>query len=153
MRFLSNLFGRKAEETQRAFKWTLTPFEARARAQMMVKSAARLGIELSYLPESLADIDMLIDKERETGIGTTKEMCKVLVWLGAYSGEVLVRNLGGKWQRGSGAPDQDSLVLVIDDKYAINVVSMVLRRFVLGKPHSIAKMYEEVQKLREKQDA
>jgi hypothetical protein len=153
MRFLSNLFGRKADETQRVFKWTLTPFEARARAQMMVKSAAKLCIELNYSSDSLADIDMLIDKERETGIVTTKEMCKVLLWLGAYSGEVLVRNLGGKWQRGSGAPDQDPLVLVINGTYAINVVSMVFRRFVLGEPHSIARMYEEVVKLREKQEA
>ena len=148
MKLLSRLFGKKAEERGTVQRWSLSPWEARMRAGRMVRSAAGLGVELDYSPESLAKVDMLIDKERETGVGPTKEMVYVLVSLGAYAGEVMVRHLGGEWHRAAAAPLQDPLVMVVGDKYAVNVVSMVLRRFLAGEPHSVARMFEEAKKLR-----
>jgi hypothetical protein len=154
MGILSKLFGKrieKTEETGEIVPWKLTPVEARMRAGLMVKSAAKLGVQLDYSPESLAAIDMLIAKERETGVGLTKEMQFEMVSLGAYVGEVLVRHLDAKWVRGSGQPVHDPLLILVDCKYAVNAVSIVFRRFVMGEPHSVVRMYEETRRMAEGQ--
>lgn len=153
MGLISKLFGKKVEEPNREFPegikpWSLTPIEAKVRAKMVVVGAKSHGIELNYSPESLADIDFLIDKERETKVGPTEEMQYVLVSIGAYVGEVMRQNLGGKWGRGVDNPSQDPVVMVINGKYGINVVSTVFKRYFAGEPFSVAKMYEETAKLK-----
>lgn len=152
MGLLSKLFSKKIEDPIREFPegikpWSLTTLEARVRAKMMVTSAGGYGIVLDYSPESLAGIDFLIDKERDTKVGPTEEMQYVLVSLGAYVGEVMRRHLNGKWSRGVDNPSQDPVVMVIEGKYAINVVSTVFKRFLAGESFSVAKMYEETAKL------
>jgi len=148
MKLLRRLFQKRAERPQ-SQRWSLTPFEARFRAAWAVRSAARLGVELDYSPESLEKVDLLIDKERETGIGLTKEMKLVILSLGAYVGEVMIRRLGARWARGADPTWQDPLVLVVGGKYAINVVSIAFRRFLAGDPHSMATAFEEARKLRD----
>jgi len=147
MKFISKLFGKRFEDSESLKRWELTPIEARHRAKLIVKSAAALGIELDYSPESLKEVDMLIDKERETGIGLTSEMAHEMISIGAYVGEVFVRHLDGKWGYGSDSKMHDPLVMVIKGRYVINVVSMVFKRFVAGEPHSAAGMFEETKKL------
>ena len=149
MKLLSRLFRTRAEKQQEAERWSLTPFQARLRAAWVVRSAAKLGVELDYTPESLANVDFLIDKERQTSVGLTKEMKLVLLSLGAYVGEVMIRHLGARWARGADPTSQDPLVLVVGGRYAVNVVSITFRRFLAGDPHSLAKAFEETQKLRE----
>lgn len=147
MKFLSKLFKNKFEDSEGHERWELTPLEARQRAKLIVKSAAALGIELDYSPESLKAIDMLIDKERETGIGLTPEMAHEMVSIGAYIGEVFVRHLDSKWTYGADPKMHDPLVMVIKGRYVINVVSMAFKRFVAGEPNSAAGMFEETGKL------
>lgn len=151
MSFLAKLFNKKTEGQKQPERWSLTPLEARMRAKWIVKSARKLGIELNYLPESLTVVDILIDKERETKVGLTEEMAVVLLSLGAYVGEVMVRNMKAKWVYGAEDKTHDPLLILVDEKYAINVVSMVFRRFIVGDPHSVAAMYEETIKLEEKE--
>ena len=127
---------------------TLAPMDAKIRASMVVKQAAKIGIELDYSPESLTHIDTIIDKDRQVGIGMTDDMKIELTSLAAYVGEVMIRNMNAKWARGVETPTQDPLLILVDEKYAINVVSMVMRRFASGEPASVAKMYKETEKLR-----
>jgi hypothetical protein len=141
------MFGKETEDTNKPHKWAMNPLQAAHRAKMMVKSAAQLGVELDFSPDSLTNIDMLIDKERETGIGMTKEMEFVMLSLGAYVGEVMVKHLDAKWVSGADSATQDPLLILIDNKFAINVISIVLRRFVTGPPNSAATLYEETKKL------
>lgn len=150
MKFLAGLFGKHGQDGE-AHRWSLNPYQAHYRAGMTVKSAKRLGVELDYSPKSLADVDMLIDKERETGIGLTKEMSEVLLSLGSYVGEVMVRNMNATWAEGAVLPTQDPLLILVDGKFAINVISLVFHRFISGPPHSMAAMYEEAEKMREKE--
>lgn len=154
MRFLLKLFGhgKDGEKTPSGVPsppkpWKLTPIEARMRAKMMVASAKKLGVELDYSPESLEKIDFLIDKERETGVGATNEMQQVLISLGAYVGEVMVRELDGIWALSETQPAQDPLVVVVGGKYAVNVISSVFRRFLMGEPHGAMRTFEECKKL------
>jgi|GEM_PF-2988391 len=156
MRFLLRLFrSRKDEDKEEKAgdapsqpkPWKLTPIEARTRAKMMVASAKKLGVELDYSPASLEKVDFLIDKERETGVGATKEMQQVLISLGAYTGEVIVRELDGIWALSETQPVQDPLVVVVGGKYAVNVISAIVRRFVMGEPHGAVRTFEECKKL------
>lgn len=149
MKFLAKLFEKKADEPEKPHKWELTPLEARHRANLIAKSAAALDVELDYSPESLKSVDLLIDKERETGIGLTPEMSHEMVSLGAYVGEVMVRHLDGKWAYGTESKMHDPLVMIIKGRYVINVVSVVFKRFVSGEPNSTAVMFEETRKLAE----
>ena len=149
MGLFSRLRRKRPESNERTVQWSLAPWEAKARAAIMTKLAAGYGIDLDYSPESLASVDFLIDKERETRVGMTDEMVQVIVSLGSYVGEVMVREMGGKWTKGSGDPNQDPLVMEIDGTFAINVVSVVFRRFLQGPPFSVAVMYGETEKLRQ----
>jgi hypothetical protein len=148
MKFLSGLLGKKTGEDQsKQQRWAMSPLEARHRAKMIIKSAANFGVELDYSPESLTKVDFLIDRERDTGLGLTKEMAVVMLCIGAYAGEVIVRHINAKWVYGNDDAQHDPLLILYADKYAINVVSMVFRRFIQGEPHSVAGMYEETKKL------
>lgn len=147
MSFLSKLTCKKAEDTDKPHKWSMNPLQAAHRAKMMVKSASQLDVELNFAPESLTNVDLLIDKERETGIGLTKEMEFVMISLGAYVGEVMVKNLKAEWIYGADSSTQDPLLILVDGKFAINVVSIVLRRFIVGPPNSAAALFEETKKL------
>ena len=69
MKFLTKLFSERTDKSNQPHKWSMNPYQARYRAKMTVDSARKLGVTLDYSPESLKDVDMLIDKERETGIG------------------------------------------------------------------------------------
>ncbi|MEN6371379.1 MAG: DUF6278 family protein [Armatimonadota bacterium] len=149
MKFLSKMFENKDDEPEKPHRWELTPFEARHRANLIVKSAAALDVELDYSPESLKSVDLLIDKERETGIGLTPEMAHEMVSLGAYVGEVMIRHLNGKWAYGTMPQKHDPLVMIINGRYVINVVSVAFKRFMAGEPNSVATMFEETKKLTE----
>ncbi|MEN6521029.1 MAG: DUF6278 family protein [Armatimonadota bacterium] len=149
MKFLSKLFDKKSEEPEKPHRWELTPFEARHRANLIVKSAAALDVVLDYSPESLKSVDLLIDKERETGLGLTPEMAHEMISLGAYVGEVMVRHLDGKWAYGTMLEKHDPLVMIINGRYVINVVSVVFKRFTSGEPNSVVSMFEETRKLAE----
>ncbi len=146
MKFFSRLFGKKSKPPRQR-RWSMNPLQAKYRAKLMVKSAARLGVVLDYSVESLANVDMLIDKERETGIGLTKEMAEVLLSIGSYVGEVMVRNMEAVWAYGAEIETQDPLLIIVDGKYALNVVSMVFHRFMHGEPHGIVRMYQEAQSM------
>lgn len=147
MKFLSKLFGKPIDES--SGQWTLTPFQAKIQAAVVVQSAAKLGVNLDYSPNSLVEVDMLIDKERQTGVGMTKEMAGVLLSLGAYAGQVMAMHLGGKWQKGIGTEQQDPLIILIDKKFAINVISTAFKRFLEGEPFSVARMFNETLKLKD----
>ena len=66
-------------------------------AAIAVDAAAKIdGQHLDYSPASLKIVDQLVLGFRKDG-ATTKTMNKVLFTFGCYVGEVMVRNLGYKW--------------------------------------------------------
>lgn len=74
-----------------------TPENAPALAEKLVATVHKLdGIALDYSVESLTTLDSRILAFRQQG-ATSAQMAETLFMFGVYFGEVLIRNLGGKW--------------------------------------------------------
>jgi hypothetical protein len=78
--------------------------EMRRFATVFVETSARHGFDLDYSPESLTRVEELIDKLfadlRPWRRGKpAKRFANMAPVVGAYVGEVFVRQLGGQWAR------------------------------------------------------
>lgn len=105
---------------------------------------ARLAVEvareqhddaLDYSPGSLEDLDQEIESLREEGLGG-EDVAEVLFVFGCYLGEVMVRELGGRWA----ATPLSSLrsispwpmVVVLEDGSAWDPIGKAYKRLELG---------------------
>ena len=78
-------------------RYPASPENARDHARLAVQLAAQeFGDELDFSPGSLEAVDAQIESVREEG-STGEDAAEALFVLGCYMGEVLVRNLGGRW--------------------------------------------------------
>ena len=78
-------------------RYPASPENARDHARLAVQLAAQeFGDELDFSPGSLEAVDAQIESVREEG-STGEDAAEALFVLGCYVGEVLVRNLGGRW--------------------------------------------------------
>lgn len=75
----------------------LMPDQAPKLADVAVTAVAKMsGQKLDYSPASLKIIDQLVLGFRKEG-NSAQDINKTLIVLGCYVGEVMVRNLGYKW--------------------------------------------------------
>ena len=75
-----------------------TPEDASEIAAYAVKLVREIeGISLDYSPDSLSHIDATVLSFRKSG-KTSRDVGGTLVVFGCYVGEVIVRNLGAKWE-------------------------------------------------------
>lgn len=76
----------------------LTPEDAAKYATLAVSMAEKLeGVNLDYSPNSLKSVDEIILKFHMAG-KKPEDMQRAIIVLGCYVGEVMIRNLGGKWE-------------------------------------------------------
>lgn len=88
----------------------LMPDKAKPLAEVAVKAMSQMhGIQLDYSPESLKSIDEAVLEWRKNG-ASTQTVNKTLIVFGCYVGEVIVRNLGYKWDN----PDSKEMSLGFD---------------------------------------
>lgn len=88
----------------------LMPDKAKPLAEVAVKAMSQMhGIQLDYSPESLKSIDKAVLDLRKNGV-SMQTVNKTLIVLGCYVGEVMVRNLGYKWDN----PDSKEIALGFD---------------------------------------
>ncbi len=75
-----------------------TPEDAAKYASLAVSMAEKLeGIKLDYSPNSLKSVDEIILKFHKAG-KKPEDIQRAIIVLGCYVGEVMIRNLGGKWE-------------------------------------------------------
>jgi hypothetical protein len=109
-----------------------------ALADVFVSGAAQEGHHFDYAAENAPRLDALVDLflESEPGADVVNSM---VLGMGAYVGELIVRNGGGVWtfEQEAGAPG----VRLTSDLVAFPL-STVGRRITVGAEHSIAEFVE-----------
>jgi hypothetical protein len=99
-----------ASANAQSLKLNLTPAKASAFADIAVLVIKQTtGKRLDYSPASLKLVDEYVLGHKKNG-ATTASMNKTLIALGCYVGEVMVRNLGFKWDN----PTDKELALGFD---------------------------------------
>lgn len=117
-------------------RYPASPENAAAHAQLAV-GVARQEWEtaLDYTPGSLESLDAAIDSLREDG-RDGEEAAEVLFVFGCYLGEVLVRNLRGRWQPTARSPLQGvspwPMVVVLPDGSCWDAIGKTYKRLELG---------------------
>ncbi|MCX7205600.1 MAG: hypothetical protein NT086_06345 [Proteobacteria bacterium] len=95
--FIISLFLATTASQANELSLDLMPSKATALAEVTVNVVAQMnGKKLDYSPESLKIIDQLVLGFRKEG-NSVESMNKTLIIFGCYVGEVMVRNLGYKW--------------------------------------------------------
>lgn len=119
-----------------------TPENAPALAEKLVATVHKLdGISLDYSVGSLATLDSRILAFRQQG-ATSVQMPETLFMFGCYFGEVLVRNLGGRWF----TPAQNAATLAVlavelDAGLQANPIGKVFKLLENGPEDSTAWLY------------
>ena len=119
-----------------------SPENAPALAEKLVATVHKLdGISLDYSVESLTTLDSRILAFRQQG-ATSAEMPETLFMFGCYFGEVLIRNLGGKWFRPAQHPGAFAVLAVeLDAGLQANPIGKVFKLLENGPEDSTAWLY------------
>ena len=105
----------------------------------------KFGFSLPYTPESLLVVDAIVDKIKETG-ATEHQASGLLVGLGCYAGEVLVRHARASWRltkdMGMSRTYQYPMVLTVRGTSVCDPLGRVFERFGTGASEGVAALYE-----------
>jgi hypothetical protein len=121
-------------------KYPPTPEHAADLAATCVEAAKRIsGLDLDYTVGSLRLVDQQLDRFAGDG-HDSNSIASTLFCFGCYVGEVLVRNLGGRWvssdsaiQRLAGFP----IVVMMESGDWWNPIGKVFKRLDDGEAESI----------------
>jgi hypothetical protein len=101
------------------------------------------GVRLDYGPESLAQLDGIIDDLRRDQ--RFEALQTLLFSIGCYVGEVLVRHAGGRWRAteelGLGRLASSPIGVEMPDGRGCNPVGRVYRRFQKGREDSLVAFF------------
>lgn len=102
------------------------------------------GLELDFSPGTLGQLDDLIDSQ--FGPGSADQNANLIVAMGCYLGEVVIRSHGGAWRA-----DEEffhSPAVVVEGKLQTRTfpLSRVWRRFEYGIEHSLVAYYGDVRR-------
>lgn len=120
-----------------------TPGNFREQAQNFCALARqRYQIELDFSPLSLGRLEEWL--ENDFAPGSADDNATLIVTLGCYLGEVVVRNLAGTWRA-----DEEffhSPAVIIEGKLQTRTfpLSRVWKRFEYGNEHSLVDYYESL---------
>ena len=125
-----------------------TPVNVPLLAQSCVDAAKKVsGFELDYTPASLALLQEQIERFRAGGVRLEK-VSSTLFCFGCYLGEVLIRNLGGRWVEEESSPMKGlagwPLVTLMDNGSCWNPIGRVFKRFEEGQSEDILYFYSTV---------
>lgn len=117
------------------------PEHAADLAGVCVEAAKKVsGIDLDFSPESLSWVESQLDKFAADGCGEG-EIAATLFCFGCYVGEVLVRSLGGHWERTEDSPLKGlaawPLVTMMKSGDGWNPIGKVFKRFNEGESESL----------------
>lgn len=123
--------------------WAAGDFQHQA-VEFCQLARASYGLELDYSPGTLPQLDAFIDSN--FGPGSADDHSSLIVGMGCYVGEVVIRNHGGRWRA-----DEEffrSPAVVIEGKLQTRTfpLSRVWRRFEFGAEQSLDAYYREVRR-------
>lgn len=123
--------------------WVADDFVRQA-AQFCALMRDSYGVHLDYSPASVNLLDDLIDAN--FGPGSADDNAALIVSMGSYVGEVIIRSHGGCWRA-----DEEffhSPAVVIEGKFQTRTfpLSRVWKRFEYGPQHSLEAYYAEVRR-------
>ena len=121
--------------------WVAGDFQREA-GEFCLVALERFGLELNYSPETLAELDSLIDTE--FGTGSADDNAALIVQMGSYVGEVVLRAFGGSWRA-----DEElfhSPAIIIEGRLQARTfpLSRVWQRFEYGDEKSLVAYYDEL---------
>ena len=131
----------------------ITPADAPQLARRSVAFVQeKFEFELPYTAESLVFVEAVIDQIRATG-ATEQQAAGLLVGLGCYAGEVLVRNARATWRSAaavkSNAPSRSPIVLTVAGAAVCDPLARVFQRFADPSADSLASLYETATRTRD----
>lgn len=106
-------------------------------------AARNLGIRLDFTPGSLKTLDDAVDKFFEPG---GPVIAPTVMTFGAYLGEVVVRNLGGRWRPSESW--EDAAVVEIGKVAEVYPMRRMAKRMQEGRENSVEFWYETIAKYR-----
>ena len=125
-------------------KFPPVPERARDLADVAVTAAHDIsGLSLDYSPESLEEIDALI--ESFAAQTSPESVASTLFCFGCYVGEVLIRHLKGEWVLTAASPMKNyaqwPLVTKMQDEHYWNPIGKVFKRFEEGESESVRYLF------------
>src|SRR3989304_4714248 len=102
------------------------------------------GLELDSSPGTLGRLDDLIDSN--FGPGSADQNSNLIVGMGCYLGEVVIRAHGGAWGAGGGVLPPAAVVIEGKLQTRTFPLSRVWRRFEYGIEHSLVAYYGDVRR-------
>lgn len=126
-------------------RYPAMPQNAADHARLAVKLAEEeFGDELDFSPGSLEAVDAQIESVREEG-RTGEDAAEALFVLGCYLGEVMVRNLGGRWVATARSPlagvSPWPMVVVLPGGSAWDPIGKAYKRLELGDSEYLPGFY------------
>ncbi len=123
--------------------WTRSDF-AREADSFCVEARASYGLDLDYTPATITALEDMMQSNFEPG--SADDNPALIVSMGCYVGEVLIRALGGRW-----AADDEffhSPAVIIEGRLQTRTfpLSRVWRRFEYGSEQSLVDYYGEVRR-------
>jgi hypothetical protein len=111
-----------------------------------MRSTLPFEINLDYSEDSIRVIDMLIEKLKREGNDERKAENEIMA-LGAYVGEVIKKNFGGRWTKPelAGFPKDGatfSVVFQLPIGAGINPMGRVLKYFRHGSEYNLNSFYQ-----------
>ena len=122
------------------FSKTPNRYQKEAEAFVIIMKELASEVNLDYSNQSLSTLDSFISKKFEPA-GSKYVGESLIIGMGCYVGEVIIRNIGGHWSN-SGEPEVNE----IGEIKAIYPIQKVAKRFKNGMVDSLAFYYATIQK-------
>lgn len=128
-------------------EYPATPEGAPQHAQMAVEAAQNISqLNLDYSPESLAQVDQIIDSLRADGISPL-QVGESLFAFGCYVGEVFVRQNQAKWRLAAETVMKETsgfplVVEVVPGKFC-NPIGKVFKRLISPEVEDLVTFYQK----------
>lgn len=123
--------------------WTPSDFTREA-TEFCALALESYGLELDYTPATLKKLEQLMNDNFDPG--SADDNAALIVSMGCYVGEVIIRSHGGRWQA-----DEEffhSPAVIIEGKLQTRTfpLSRVWRRFEYGAGESLTAYYGDVRR-------
>jgi hypothetical protein len=130
-----------------------TPQEAKQMAARFVDLIQRkFEVTLNYSPETLAAVDLIVDKIKATGVSES-DGSGMIYSVGCYVGEVFVRHAGGEWRPTAELGMQQvcswPVAISMPSGAGVNPIGKAFKRFRNGDADSLAFFYKSTLRLPE----
>ncbi len=105
--------------------------------------AAVTRAEITYAPSSLEGVELLVSRLSRERL---EDIAETIFCIGCFVGEVMVRNLGGRWVQpedvGMEPYARFPIVLEMPNGYIWNPIGKTFKRLEMGSAESIPHFYE-----------